>query len=246
MPKASPADQLQLLKIQELDTKITQLVHQRKTLPVLEKLNDLQGRKTDVDAALVNSRTAKEDLRRELTKAEADVEQVANRIKRNESRLTAGEGSAKDFAALQSELGSLQARLEELEDIQIGVMERLDEHQSTLAELETAADALQVDIDAAEAERDQQDLEIVTAGREATTQRRVLAQAIDQELLNQYERIRKRVGQGAAALRYRRCQGCQLELNTHDIDRLRNAEEDDVLRCEECGRILVRTEESGL
>lgn len=246
MPKATPSDQLQLLKIQELDTKIGQLVHQRKTLPVIGKISDLQDRKTDIDRALVNSRTAMEDLRRELTKAEGDVEQVANRIKRNESRLTAGEGSAKDLAALQSELGSLQIRHDELEEIQIGVMERLEEHQSTVAELETAAQELQVDIDAAEAERDQQDVEIVTAGREATTQRRVLAQAIDQNLLSQYDRIRKHIGQGAAALKYRRCQGCQLELNSHDLDRIRNAADDDVLRCEECGRILVRTKESGL
>ncbi|HYN67967.1 MAG TPA: C4-type zinc ribbon domain-containing protein, partial [Ornithinibacter sp.] len=51
---------------------------------------------------------------------------------------------------------------------------------------------------------------------------------------------------GAAALHQRRCGGCQLELNPVEIQRIRSAPDDEVLRCEECRRILVRTAESGL
>jgi uncharacterized protein len=47
-------------------------------------------------------------------------------------------------------------------------------------------------------------------------------------------------------LRQRRCGGCQLELNNVDMSRIKAAPEDEVLRCEECRRILVRTAESGL
>ena len=53
-------------------------------------------------------------------------------------------------------------------------------------------------------------------------------------------------GTGAAALHQRRCGGCRLELNPVEIQRLRAADADEVLRCEECNRILVRTPESGL
>ena len=59
-------------------------------------------------------------------------------------------------------------------------------------------------------------------------------------------RVRAHSGTGAAPLVQRRCGGCRLDLNAVDLSRIRNAPEDEVLRCEECGRILVRTEESGL
>ncbi len=67
------------------------------------------------------------------------------------------------------------------------------------------------------------------------------------DLVTLYEKIRlSNGGTGAAALRQRRCGGCQLELNPVEIQRIRSAPEDEVLRCEECRRILVRTAESGL
>ena len=53
-------------------------------------------------------------------------------------------------------------------------------------------------------------------------------------------------GVGAAALLRRRCQGCHLELSGADLMAVREAADDEVLRCEECGRILVRTDDSGL
>ncbi len=62
-----------------------------------------------------------------------------------------------------------------------------------------------------------------------------------------YEKIRgQQAGIGAAELKQRRCTGCRLELNNVEIARLRSADDDEVLRCEECRRILVRTAESGL
>ena len=67
------------------------------------------------------------------------------------------------------------------------------------------------------------------------------------ELVALYEKIRAREnGVGAAALHQRRCPGCRLELTASDVSRLRDAAPDEVLRCEQCQRILVRTPESGL
>ena len=62
-----------------------------------------------------------------------------------------------------------------------------------------------------------------------------------------YEKIRASSGGiGAAVLRQRRCEGCRLELNAVDINRVTAAAQDEVLRCEECRRILIRTSESGI
>ncbi|HLT11583.1 MAG TPA: C4-type zinc ribbon domain-containing protein, partial [Micromonosporaceae bacterium] len=43
-----------------------------------------------------------------------------------------------------------------------------------------------------------------------------------------------------------RCEGCRLELSGSEKARVRSAPPDEVVRCDECGRILVRTAESGL
>jgi predicted nucleic acid-binding Zn-ribbon protein len=62
-----------------------------------------------------------------------------------------------------------------------------------------------------------------------------------------YEKIRDSSGGvGAAVLRQRRCGGCNLELNQGEMNRFTAAAQDEVLRCEECRRILVRTSESGV
>src|SRR5690625_7684049 len=90
-------------------------------------------------------------------------------------------------------------------------MQRLEDHQETLEKLEEAERGVSIDIEAAEAERDQQDLVIVTAGREAMGQRKIIAGAIDEKLMDLYERIRSQVGQGAGPLRARRRPGGPVE-----------------------------------
>ena len=70
---------------------------------------------------------------------------------------------------------------------------------------------------------------------------------VGEDLVGLYEKIRDSSGGiGAAVLRQRRCEGCNLELNQVDINRLTAAAQDEVLRCEECRRILIRTSESGI
>ena len=78
-----------------------------------------------------------------------------------------------------------------------------------------------------------------------TAQREQAAAGLDAGLVALYERIREQQsGLGAAALRGRRCEGCRLELNPTDLERIRTAPADEVVRCEECRRILVRVPES--
>ena len=78
-------------------------------------------------------------------------------------------------------------------------------------------------------------------------QRKTLAGRLPAELIALYDKIAQRAGgTGAAELRARRCGGCGLELDVSELKRQATAAPDQVLRCEECGRILVRTDNSGL
>jgi len=47
-------------------------------------------------------------------------------------------------------------------------------------------------------------------------------------------------------LRARQCGGCRLSLDPAELAAIKSAASNEVIRCEECQRILVRTGESGL
>ncbi len=69
-------------------------------------------------------------------------------------------------------------------------------------------------------------------------------EGLDAGLVTLYEKLRAQLGgKGAGALRGRRCESCRLELNPLDVEAIVNAPQDQVVRCEECGRILVRLPE---
>jgi hypothetical protein len=73
-------------------------------------------------------------------------------------------------------------------------------------------------------------------------QRTGIAADLPDDLLGLYDRLRAQHTVGAAVLRNGRCEGCHLSLNKVDLGRIRAAPPDEVLRCEECRRILVRAE----
>jgi predicted nucleic acid-binding Zn-ribbon protein len=185
-------------------------------------------------------------VQREVDKSEADVQLVRDRAARDRARLDSGTGSAKDLQALQHELTSLSRRQSELEDIELEIMERaeaLAEHVSVLerdrrdlaTRLAAVVEARDLAMGDYAGERD------TVAGRRAAA-----VEAVGDDLVALYERIRSgNAGVGAAELRQRRCGGCHMELNQVDMNRITQAPADEVLRCEECGRILVRTAESG-
>lgn len=244
MPHAPVADQLRLLDVQALDTRLDQLAHRRRTLPALARIAELDGQVSDLYTALVTSRTAVEDLRREVAKAEADVQQVRDRARRDQQRLDSGQGSAKDMQALTSELASLARRQGELEEVELEVMERLEAHETALAELTSAHAALVDQRAVVEAERDAGYQEVDAEAVRVRSERETTANGLDAGLVALYERLRGQLGGlGAAALRGRRCDGCRLELNPLDLDAIRQQPADAIVRCEECGRILVRLPE---
>ncbi|WP_444665169.1 zinc ribbon domain-containing protein [Cellulomonas sp. CW35] len=244
MANAPAADQRRLLDVQALDTRLDQLAHRRRTLPELARIAELDSQVADLHTALVTSQTAVADLRRELAKAEADVQQVRDRAARNQARLDAGQGTAKDLQALQHELESLARRQGDLEEVELEVMERLEAHEAALAEVTAAHSQLVESKAQVVSERDAAYAQLDAEAATVQAERAGAASGLDAGLVTLYDRIRAQLGgQGAAALRGRRCEGCHLDLNPSDVDVITAKPDDAVVRCEECGRILVRLPE---
>jgi predicted nucleic acid-binding Zn-ribbon protein len=246
--KAASEDQIRLLDLQAHDSAIDRLGHRRRTLPEIAQIEELEGRLARLADDIVLIETEDGDLGREQAKVDGDVEQVRARMTRDQQRLDAGQvGSPRELENLQHEIESLKRRQSELEDVELEVMERREAVQTRRDELKREREQVALDLDAAVSRRDETWGEIDTELATVTAERAELASTMPDELLALYEKVRSSsAGVGAAALHRGQCQGCHLQLNTTDLNRIREADPDEVLRCEECRRILVRTADSGL
>lgn len=246
--KASPESQLRLLDLAYLDAELGRLDHRRRGLPEHAELGQLEQRDRELRDEVAALEATEGDLKREQSKAEADVEQVTTRIARDRSRLDAGQvSSPKELENLQSEIESLLRRQSDLEDVQLEVMERRESTESRLATARDERKEVADGIQSVTARRDEILAELGEQSGKAADQRAAVAAEEPADLVDLYEKLRvQHGGVGAAALRRGQCQGCHLTLNTVDLNAMRAAAPDEVLRCEECRRILVRTPESGL
>ncbi|MFR9794749.1 zinc ribbon domain-containing protein [Streptomyces sp. MS06] len=245
---AAPADQIRLLDVQALDTRLQQLAHKRKSLPEHAEIESLTKDHAQLRDLLVAAQTEESDCAREQTKAEQDVDQVRQRAARDQQRLDSGAvTSPKDLENLQKEIVSLAKRQGDLEDVVLEVMERRESAQERVAELTERVSSVQARIDDATARRDTAFEEIDAEAASVTKEREVVAGTIPADLLKLYDKLREQQGGiGAAKLHQRTCQGCRQELAITELSEIRAAAPDTVVRCENCRRILVRTAESGL
>ena len=188
------------------------------------------------------------DLTDEQKKADRDVEAVKARRERDQQMLDSGSvKNPKDAEHMLHELETLARRISDLEDVEIDVMERLEEAQASLQN--ATHDVAALDEQAAELTkaRDERAGDISRQAAEATAERDQTTADVPDDLLALYTKLREQKGGvGAAALRAKQCEGCHLTLDASILRDIAAAAADEVLRCEECGRILVRTSESGL
>jgi len=244
--KADPAVQRKLLELADVDAELSRVDHRRRTLPELAEIADaekaVQARK---DAKVANETTLG-DLDREVKRQEKEIDAVRAREDRDRALLAGGTVNSKQMTDLEHELNTLQRRQTNLEDELLELMERREavelDGQHAGVELAKAEEML---ADAA-GRRDQAlaDLETVWARR--TAERGTLVPGFPQPLLDLYERVRKNKGIGASLLRARRCGACRIEIDRSAISRIAGTAADEVVTCDECGAILVRTPESGL
>ncbi len=239
--KASKSAQEKLLALQALDSSLIQLDHKAKNLPVSKLLDEKIIAHATARDLCVAAETEKSDIKHELSKSEVDVEQVVSRIERDEKRLASGQGTPKELEQLQHELGSLAKRRAELEEIELEVMVRVDALDQRIASLSSERDALHEEVIKFSKEKDEALEEINRAKNSTISERSALASELEKDLLGLYEKIRSSAdGIGAARLHAGQCQGCNLTINAADLSKINSLPDDDVVRCEECRRILVR------
>ncbi|MDR1214219.1 MAG: nucleic acid-binding protein [Propionibacteriaceae bacterium] len=240
--RADPGDQRRLLELQAEDTAAAQLERRVANLPINQRIVALSGDLTLVNDRLVDRRTRLSDAEAARQKAEADVAPVRQRLERDQRRADGGEVDARALSSLLDEIEHLKVRVDNLEDAELEAMEALEQAEAELAQAEAAAVSAEAELSRARAERgvmvDQARAEMAELRR----RRQAVAEGLPADLLELYEKLRSRYnGVGAAELKGRRCAGCGLEATTADYDSYQAAAPDEVLRCAECQRILVRS-----
>jgi predicted nucleic acid-binding Zn-ribbon protein len=246
--KASPEAQLRLLELADLDTELGRLDHRRRTLPENAELAQLSERAAKVRDAITIADTNLADVDRELSRAERDVDQVRVRIEKDNQRLDAGQVSnARELESLQNEVTSLRKRQNDLEEVVLELMERRETAQALRDGAAAEGETVSADETAITARRDAAVAEIDEQAAKAATARARVVSDVPADLIALYDKIRATAGgRGAAELRRGQCGGCREMLSTVELNEIRAAAPDEVIRHEECRRILVRTADSGL
>ena len=239
--KATPSDQRSVLDIQNFDFTTTSLNAKAAGLPEIASIASLTIKANNARDLRIAAETELSDVKRELSRAETDVEQVVSRITRDEARLASGTGAAKELEQLQHELVSLNNRRSELEEVELEIMMRVDGIKERISTLQEEEGALALEIANLEISKENA-LTVIGADISAAAQERAKTVAsVNPELIALYEKIRgTNNGTGAAALIGNQCKGCHLTLNTIELQRIAALAEDEVSRCEECRCILVR------
>lgn len=238
--KADPASQRRLLDLAGLDAELARATYRRGHLPEQAEVEKAETEQRARRDAVVRAETAVADLERDLAKLDKEVEQVRTRESRDRNLLDGGSVNAKQMTDLEHELDTLGRRRGVLEDEQLEVMERHEAASTDLAHEQDALAGIQRSLDDAVERRDGVlgDIEVIEVrrGEERTT----LAAQLPADLVDLYDTIRSRGANGAGELTGNRCGACRMEIDRSELGRVNAAAADDVVRCEQCGAILVR------
>jgi uncharacterized protein len=237
--KADPAAQRRLLDLAEADAELNRVAHRRRTLPELEQIGEAER---DVQAKrdeLVVAQTAYSDLDREVRRLENEVDQVRKREQRDRELMAAG-GPAKQQEELEHELQTLSRRQGVLEDEQLEVMEQREALETNVTRSREAVTEAEQRLEELQARRDEALAELDLAEQRYRGDRERVVESAPADLVKIYERVREQRGVGAGLLQSSRCGACRIELDRSALNEVRESAADDVVRCEECGAILVR------
>ncbi len=240
MPKADPFVQRRLLDLAGFDQSINAAEHRRANLPELAAIATGSAAAAELRNAKVVAETEVSDLERATRKLDNEIDQVRSRSTRDAQRLASGAGNAKDLENLQHEITSLQRRQGVLEDEALELMEQKENADAALASVTADFERVQAQVSAATARRDELFAEIDAELAGHRTGRAALAGELPAELATLYERIRKSGKVAAAKLTGSRCDACRMDIDRVELSAIASAASDEVVRCPECGAILVR------
>jgi hypothetical protein len=223
-----------LYRLQQIDDEIAQKKQRFGEVLRLQKeskgLTDARERSKTAAAESQRLRTQQLDLNLEL-------KGLTDKAKRSEDRLYSGlVKNPKELSDLQHEIESLTRRRSGLEDEVLEAMIMVEDAQEENDEASTELARIEAQWTASQAHLKAEQSDLVQRINELNQIRKDHAGSISPKFLTAYDKTMKNgMGSAVVLLRNNRCRGCQV---TVPANRVKAANEGELVYCDSCGRIL--------
>ncbi len=244
--KAVPAHQRRLLDLADLDAELARRRHHLANLPETAQLQAVDAELATANDEVLRAQAAVDELAAEYDKVDAELTGAAEHAQRDQAKLDAGGLPPKVLAELQHEMTGLARRRDVLESDLLEIMERQEALGMELERAQAAVTALTERRTQTETARDQETAATENDVTEFLDRRAAIVAELPGDLVGVYEKLWAKGQVAAGLVRQRRCGACRMELDPRTLAAVAAAPEDEVVRCEECAAIMVRTEQSGL
>ncbi len=237
---ASPAYE-QLLVVQGHDTLVDQLRYRHAHHDLRGELAAIEAEIAQTESTMAEIQANHHELDRERKRLDDEVAKL--QAKRDDINVKLYDGSVtatKDLLAMQGEAKSLAERQAGIEDEELEFMEQIEGVSELLSEAEVKRQALLDKASAVSADLDVKLAEVDAQISSETALRVAAIESVPAELLAAYEKLRSDMGGIAVAkLNGTICDGCHMTLSAVTVDRAKKAPDDAVIKCDECGRLLI-------
>ena len=228
----------QLLTIQDRDRKIRALKHEIKLAPAQRKDLDtrLAAAQHQLDEVKLKGREIEVERKKLENEAQSKRDQIA---KYNAQKFQTRKNE--EFQALTNEIKRFEGEIQVIEDRELDLMEGAEKMKATIADAEKENAAVKAQVAQQTTDLDAKTVAIQVQLKQIEADRGKLATAVDEDLLDTYDRLFSSKGDNAVvALEHEVCMGCHMKLTTQTAVRVRGRRE--VVHCEQCGRILYYSE----
>jgi len=223
----------QLYKLQQVDLEL-----QRKQ----QELNDVENRLSDdkdlvaAESKLVSQKEQLEDARKKQKSSEWELEDLQEKVRQIDSKLYSGKTKdPKELVNLEKEVKGLKSQIKTKEDALLGLMSQVEEIEARVKTTTEEIKRLKREWEQRQETFGPRKSEIEALLARLRGDRNGLAQQIDSEAFNIYERIRLTRGQAVVKVERGRCLGCHITVPTSQWQK---AKAGDLIQCNNCSRIL--------
>jgi predicted nucleic acid-binding Zn-ribbon protein len=226
----------QLLELQRLDQIIAASRAELEGLP--KQLREADAKLNEARTAVTSAKEMHTQGLTRRKKLELDVQEWKGRAKKYREQSSSVKTN-EAYKALQHEIANAEAEVSKAEDLELEQMMALEEAERRVKHLEADLREAEQAIAVEKKHMQVQYGEKKKRMEAATAERQEVATKVPEELLSLYTRVEKRhPGSAMAEARGEQCRGCGMRVLPHVVQMLRTETDEEVFRCETCGRIL--------
>ena len=226
-----------LIDLQEIDRQLFEIEEKKGSLP--QKVEKLESEAGDLRSELETTKAGLEENQKELTGITGGLMDAAEKIKKYQDQLYLV-NTNREYDALTNEIETEKTKMAEMESRQLELQSAIESLESAInsSEEQTTAFAEQL-----EANRDElKEKSDLTDARqlELEQEREILVTKVRERYLRKYNRILQARRRAVVPVDRSACSGCHKQLSPQTIYEIQQM--DQLIECENCGRILVQSE----